>query len=346
MTSQDKADHWRDLASDLGAEVPPEKGTEEEPKPTEAAGKPQASCPTPPEPEQAVAPPSDAKSTPLAPKPKSPPRRSTPGWATLAEQFGLSPSESSPKKMAEVVPPAPESASPVPSAPAEAAESIELPPARTQPRGEKSQGETLPSEEAVGDEVRGEAESSTPEMAERSPPRKRRKRHRRTRKSDLVITPDEAAEEEMEILTEPDAIDLFQEDRAEALAESEPAPEEPKAEEEKEATEGRSKRRRRRRPGRAKSVGEAETEQPGQRAGARPAEPESVDEDEESDGDEEESSAKESSPAHRGIPTWQDAVGVIISANIEARGKRPAGPPSRPRGGRGRGGREGSRKPN
>jgi Mg-chelatase subunit ChlI len=183
-----------------------------------------------------------------------------------------------------------------------------------------------------------------------------------------VITPDEAAEEESEILTEPDAVDVFQEECAGALAEFEPAPaevEEPEAEE-KEATEDRSKRRRRRRPGRAKSADQAETESPRQRAGARPVEPKSADEDEESDDADEESddadeesddadeesddadeeSLTEESLVHRGIPTWQDAVGVIISANIEARGKRPSGPPSRPRGGRGRGGHEGSRKPN
>jgi hypothetical protein len=213
----------------------------------------------------------------------------------------------------------------------------------------------LPREEAARDEARGEAESSTSEAVEKGPARKRRKRRRRTRKSDLVITPDEAAEEESEILTEPDAVDVFQEECAGALAEFEPAPaevEEPEAEE-KEATEDRSKRRRRRRPGRAKSADQAETESPRQRAGARPVEPKSADEDEESDdADEEpddadeESLTEESSLVHRGIPTWQEAVGVIISANIEARGKRPSGPPSRPRGGRGRGGHEGSRKPN
>ena len=41
--------------------------------------------------------------------------------------------------------------------------------------------------------------------------------------------------------------------------------------------------------------------------------------------------------AHHGIPTWEEAVGVVIAANMEARTKNPGSP--RNRGGRGRGGR-------
>jgi hypothetical protein len=44
---------------------------------------------------------------------------------------------------------------------------------------------------------------------------------------------------------------------------------------------------------------------------------------------------------HKGIPTWDDAVGAIVTANIEARGSRPShgAPRSRGDGGRGDGGR-------
>jgi hypothetical protein len=43
---------------------------------------------------------------------------------------------------------------------------------------------------------------------------------------------------------------------------------------------------------------------------------------------------------HRGIPTWEEAINMLVSSNLEARakaGKGGSGP--RPRGGRGRGGR-------
>jgi hypothetical protein len=44
----------------------------------------------------------------------------------------------------------------------------------------------------------------------------------------------------------------------------------------------------------------------------------------------------ESKPGHRAIPTWEEAIGVIVTANLEARAKRPGGGSSRPRnGGRG-----------
>jgi hypothetical protein len=44
-------------------------------------------------------------------------------------------------------------------------------------------------------------------------------------------------------------------------------------------------------------------------------------------------------PNHRGIPSWEEAIGMIVATNMEARSKNPhAGPSSRGRG-RGRGGR-------
>jgi hypothetical protein len=41
---------------------------------------------------------------------------------------------------------------------------------------------------------------------------------------------------------------------------------------------------------------------------------------------------------HRGIPTWDEAIGMIVATNMEARAKNPAGPSgSRGRRGHGRG---------
>lgn len=46
--------------------------------------------------------------------------------------------------------------------------------------------------------------------------------------------------------------------------------------------------------------------------------------------------------SHRGIPAWEDAIGVIIAVNMESRAKNPKGSGQRPRGrGRGRGGSRG-----
>jgi len=44
-------------------------------------------------------------------------------------------------------------------------------------------------------------------------------------------------------------------------------------------------------------------------------------------------------PSHRAIPTWLDAVNLVISANLEARAKRPDRKQSRPRGPRNHRGR-------
>jgi hypothetical protein len=47
--------------------------------------------------------------------------------------------------------------------------------------------------------------------------------------------------------------------------------------------------------------------------------------------------------AHRGIPTWQEAVGLIINVNMESRAKNPHQSSGHHRGGRGRGRRDGGR---
>jgi hypothetical protein len=58
-------------------------------------------------------------------------------------------------------------------------------------------------------------------------------------------------------------------------------------------------------------------------------------------GEGDDTSYKEAGFAHRGIPSWEEAVGVVIAANLESRSKRGAGDSSsQVRRGRGRGGRE------
>jgi hypothetical protein len=61
------------------------------------------------------------------------------------------------------------------------------------------------------------------------------------------------------------------------------------------------------------------------------------------DDDDSDPSSSRRRPSHRNITTWQDAVGVIVAANIESRAKSPQngspGRGGRSRGGRSRGGR-------
>jgi hypothetical protein len=42
---------------------------------------------------------------------------------------------------------------------------------------------------------------------------------------------------------------------------------------------------------------------------------------------------------HKGIPTWHEAIGVVVGANLDARARSPQQRGGRGRGGRGRGGR-------
>ncbi len=54
-----------------------------------------------------------------------------------------------------------------------------------------------------------------------------------------------------------------------------------------------------------------------------------------------ERASKSTRSSHRGIPSWREAVDIVISANLEARSKKPDGGfPSRSRGGHSRSGRD------
>jgi len=123
----------------------------------------------------------------------------------------------------------------------------------------------------------------------------------------------------------------------------------------------RSKRRRRHRgSGRKKAAPISDDESPGPESQRKPlalqddsqssrevgdksAEPKPADAGRKSDGREQASSGKPSKaakPGHRGIPSWEEAIQIVISANMEARAKRPAGTSARSRAGRNRAGRD------
>jgi ribonuclease E len=71
--------------------------------------------------------------------------------------------------------------------------------------------------------------------------------------------------------------------------------------------------------------------------------------DDEAEGPDDSSTAKGRSPAHRSIPSWEDAIGMIVASNLQSHSQRRAtsgnghGPRGRARGGRRRGGAGGRR---
>jgi hypothetical protein len=114
----------------------------------------------------------------------------------------------------------------------------------------------------------------------------------------------------------------------------------------------RSKRRRRRRSGRKKSDTAPEQDSsvvagPEESEETAATEPDDLydldeDDDESSEACEPSERKREKLKAlHRGIPSWREAIDVVIATNMESRSKHPErGAYSRPRGGRNRNGRE------
>lgn len=121
--------------------------------------------------------------------------------------------------------------------------------------------------------------------------------------------------------------------------------------------EPKRKRRRRRRRGSGRKAREGATKS-GEEDTIRPSNERDADEDDDGDedsvagpgtrlGDDDDHDGHLDKNSHRAIPSWQDAIGMIVAVNMEARAKSPRG--DRPRGrGRGRGqqgGRGGNRGP-
>jgi ribonuclease E len=101
------------------------------------------------------------------------------------------------------------------------------------------------------------------------------------------------------------------------------------------------KRRRRRRGGRGRSrseedsdTSEADDSQVRRRIAAHVGE-----DDGDSDDDDDEDSSEEARSGHRNLPTWNDAIGVIVEGNLAQRSKAPAKQQGGPSRGRSRGGR-------
>ena len=189
--------------------------------------------------------------------------------------------------------------------------------------------------------------------AEKKPGRRRRKRRPRGRRSSESRTeespeptPDDQSSEAATIGDdEEDALEtsLVTDETESASTDSEEKP-------------TKSKRRRRRRRGSSKKPAttaedrepaeveaqkpddepEAESDRAGKRRGRRKASSDT----ESDDSPEKGSSGKPAKDSHRGIPSWAEAIDVVVSANLENHKKNSGGGGSRSRGGRKRSGRE------
>lgn len=366
MTDQDKADPWAALASELGVDATTSKPEEE----TQAA---------PPAPAAAPAPPPAPKVAPRKPPERV---RSTSDWDALASELGIPP-ESLPREQPALpreqhaLPreqPAPieiRHEEPIlqedrqeeePATQPEPCEPLSIEPSIF---GEEAGGfaETVDLMEDTTEfteRAAGTAESPA-ESEEQRTSRRRRKRRRRGRGASRAdaTQPPAAEPSELELPAASEELPVADVAEDQSVAGDAVASEVPGVEAGAEERSGRrrsrrSGRRRKRRPEgtetREETAGEPESDageahpprdfrpEPSEFAPRDDADDDSADEYvDEGDDD------KELRVGHRAIPTWDEAVGLIIAANLESRAKRPSSGQSRGHGGRDR--RGGQRRP-
>ncbi|HTM54167.1 MAG TPA: hypothetical protein VL175_09065 [Pirellulales bacterium] len=343
------SDHWNELASELGTPIPQDS-------PAEAQSKPKPKPPAP-------------RREPAAKKPAPGP---APDWSQLAQDLGVA-APAEPAKPAERPSRREEPSTGKPS-PRDVS-SRERPRERDRHRGRSSKEVEQPREqirERSADEWDAEtielsayevelsksdvlADADEPAAGEQraaqgdeeQPARRRRRRRRGGRRSkrDRGEHAEQEATGERDAGRESESAGSESEDLVgfepldEAVQDTAPADAEP------EQRRGRNKRRRRRGSGSDREGRKAE--RPSKTDAASPA-AKDFDEDEpflEIDSDEEEIAAEGSSDknSHRAIPSWEEAIGYIVSVNMEARAKNPRAPQSRGGRGRGRSGRGNSR---
>jgi ribonuclease E len=325
MPDSNPSSHWDSLASDLGIQFPAEEPVLKQP----IAVPPQAPPP---------------KSPPRVTRPTPPPAPAS-NWESLASNLGLAPAPQ---------PAAAQPASPSQAAvfePAAAKEGRRAAPAPDTP--EESPNffdERFDFEEPF--DLLESSEAATPPAAEKDEaeekrPRKRRHRRRSGKGSDRKDSHETAPVEPVETVVveaAPSVEDAADSNRTSAIVVTEEVVIEDDTSEPAEAEQRRPKRRRSRR-GKKKEVrdetqpaaiakpGPEETDLrsveslDGGRRGRRAAAAEdakdmddgSLDEDVSSEGD------RPARQGFRGIPTWDEAVGLIIAKNLEARSKRGGG---------------------
>ncbi|MGA2066558.1 MAG: hypothetical protein ABSG86_16395 [Thermoguttaceae bacterium] len=353
MTTREPSDHWAELASTLGAEPPPEAPVEE----TRHTPAEEAAGPAGPSQEAVAEQPPGGWPAPAPPPPPRPPvRRPAPNWDALATELGVEPTAPPPPVRSVPPPPAPRAPVEKPHEPQRAGGGRNYRNVRTsspveEPDEPQPVAEVLteaaeglsevaeelatvaevgeePAPARVGESAPAREEESAPERKEGG---RRRRRRRRSRSGFGAPAgaepggPGEAEPPEAE-LPEVDA-DLPSEQPDVAEAETD-------AVERTGRPAGGRRRGRRERPSRPDIAREAETGGPDE----TPVEADLDEHEELTDEDQAEAEGGADHVGFRNIPTWPEAVGMIIAKNMESRAKNPGNP--RPRGGpRGRGGR-------
>jgi len=362
MSEDQQKDHWEQLASELGAEPPSTEAEgnsgphDEGPRPPEeqAQTEPAAELYRPPGPPKKKPPPTDwgaiasALGVIVAPEPEQPPTPvgrglDIPDEVSGTAEFIEEAREEFEAGEEEDVVETPDVTREGPREDAAERSSVPFAP-ELQPGGGETREEVLPLGDMPGEKepsgraqvdaaqsARAEGEASF-DAAEKGPSRRRRRRRRKPKpgeKDAPEASEEEAGDEEKET--------RVSDEEAEAVDTSEV---------EKDEDRDRGKRRRKRRPGKRKKKAEVEADavaaSASPEAGATQAAPGEADTSVKSQGDEAarpSRKAERQKPSHRAIPTWGEAIGLIISGNLERRKK--SGGISRGRG-RGRKGRASS----
>lgn len=180
------------------------------------------------------------------------------------------------------------------------------------------------------------SEATEEEEAEPSRRKRRRRGRRRSKRSESAVESAEEAQEPEDEVTEEESFETAEEEPETAAVEEEETGDE--------GAEARPKRRRRRRSSRKRRPETESAESSVEEAGEESEEDEDdeyagsaeslADEDEEDEEDEEGEAKRDGrrvKAIHRGIPTWEEAMRLIVSANM---GRRATSPPSRGRSGR------------
>ncbi len=320
----DASNHWDALASLLGAEPAPEAGQEQPAGP--------AAEPTKNQPERV--PPAARAAAPR-------PRRPAANWDEVAGSLGITPPPPPPPRppAAPSLPPSPaREAFPPPRMPIE---SLGPPPSGFAELAEELAEEMAAVDEGPADFV---PEPAEPEEKTGHRRRKRRRRGRGSREGAFGQPPTDAGppergESPLELSEEEEIAPPLGPMFGEGGVSVEPARE--RRPEHRRGRRGRSRSGDRpRRPGREAAGPEAVDEE--QRRADVVAD-EAVDEDielgaldlpEEGD-DAGEGDVAAAKAGFRSIPTWQEAVGILVTANLESRARRPGNGAPAGRGGRG-----------
>lgn len=320
MTDQERVDHWASLASELGAASPPEEKEQEEQPSAEMTGDEEPSPPTCEGPRYSFS------------RPET--QRTPSDWLRLAEQLGVvadsevisePPLEATRTEVVEAQIPASVPSEP-PAVVMEAAETdvnvidvVEV--------SDEGDGQLC-------DQLVGRVDTDAIEEERSDKKRRRRRRRRRPRSAEEG----QAATESSEVSLEEEVGVGEQDEESEGVVGSSESlivsPLSPISEE----APSRGKRRRRRRSSGKKkeetrtveaAVNESLMSVTGEAALVPLDESDAElshavigDESGHGDGIDEDGDER---PVHRGIPTWDEAVGIVITRNMEARAKAPSG---------------------